>query len=68
MLAPVSVNTRQIRYELRHLGKTYSSDLICYSKMIVELKSVSALTGEHRDSVHGDQRPPRSARELRLHW
>jgi len=34
------------------LKQTYSPDLICFGKIIVELKAVSVLADEHRAQVH----------------
>ena len=39
-------------YKGRRLKQTYSPDLVCFDKIIVELKAVSALTDEHRAQVH----------------
>lgn len=41
-----------LAYKGRPLRQTYSPDLICFGKIIVELKAVSALTDEHRAQVH----------------
>lgn len=41
-----------LSYKGRPLKQTYSPDFICYGKIIVELKAVSALTDEHRAQVH----------------
>lgn len=40
-----------LRYRGRELKKTYEPDLTCFGKIIVELKSVSELTDEHRAQV-----------------
>jgi GxxExxY protein len=37
-----------LRYRGRILKQTYEADYICFEKIIVELKAVSALTDEHR--------------------
>ena len=37
-----------LEYKGRHLKHTYNSDFICYGKIIVEIKSVSQLSDEHR--------------------
>jgi GxxExxY protein len=34
--------------------KTHQPDLVCYGKIIVEIKAVSELTDEHRVQVHND--------------
>ena len=39
-------------YKGRTLKQTYSPDFVCFGKIIVELKAVSALTDEHRAQVH----------------
>jgi len=41
----------KISYKKRKLRKTYKADFICFGKIIVELKTVSALTDEHRAQV-----------------
>ena len=41
-----------LSYKGRVLKQTYEPDFICYGKIIVEIKSVSALTNEHRAQVH----------------
>jgi GxxExxY protein len=33
------------------LGQKYFADFVCYDKIIVELKAVTALTDEHRAQV-----------------
>jgi len=46
----------QVSLALSYKGRTLKSkfipDLICYDKIIVELKAVSALNDEHRAQVH----------------
>jgi GxxExxY protein len=37
-----------LSYRGRILKQTYEADYICFEKMIVELKAVSALTDQHR--------------------
>ena len=37
-----------LTYKGRKLKKTYEADFICFEKVLVELKAVSALTDEHR--------------------
>jgi GxxExxY protein len=37
-----------LSYRGRTLTQTYEPDFVCFSKIIVELKAVSALTDEHR--------------------
>ena len=41
-----------ILYKGRRLSSKYTPDFICYDKIIIELKAVSALTDEHRAQVH----------------
>ena len=38
----------QIHYRERPLKHTYTPDLLCFDKIIVELKAAKALTDEHR--------------------
>lgn len=38
----------QIQYRNRPLKHTYTPDLLCFDKIIVELKAAKALTDEHR--------------------
>jgi GxxExxY protein len=40
-----------LSYKGRPLKTKYQPDLICYDKIVVELKAVSALTDEHRAQV-----------------
>jgi GxxExxY protein len=40
-----------IQYRGRTLKHTYTPDLLCFGKIIVELKAVKALTDEHRAQV-----------------
>jgi GxxExxY protein len=37
-----------LSYRGRILAQTYQADFVCFEKIIVELKAVSALTDEHR--------------------
>ena len=39
-------------YKGRPLKQTYTADLVCFDKIIVELKAVSAITDEHRAQIH----------------
>jgi GxxExxY protein len=41
----------QLSYKGHVLKQTYNPDFICYDKIIVELKALSALSGEHRSQV-----------------
>jgi len=38
-------------YKGEELKQTYKPDLICYDKIIIELKALRDLTGEHRSQV-----------------
>lgn len=40
-----------LSYKGRPLRQTYKPDLICFGKVLVELKAVSALADEHRAQV-----------------
>lgn len=40
-----------LSYKGRSLRQTYEPDFICFGKIILEIKAVSALTGEHRAQV-----------------
>ncbi len=42
----------QIVYKGHTLRQTYKPDFICFGKIIVEIKAVSALDDEHRKQVH----------------
>ena len=52
----------QLSYKERVLKQTYSPDFICFDKIILELKAMSAVTDEHRAQVHNYVR----ATDLRL--
>ena len=41
-----------LTYKGRQLKTKYSPDFVCYDKIVVELKAVSALIDEHRAQVH----------------
>lgn len=41
-----------LEYKGKPLRQTYSPDLICYDRIVVELKAVSKLADEHRAQVH----------------
>ena len=41
----------QLEYKKRVLSQKYRPDVVCYGKMIVELKAVSELVDEHRAQV-----------------
>ena len=47
----VSKPPHSLRYRERTLIHTFAPDFLCYDKIIVELKAVSALTDEHRAQV-----------------
>src|SRR5258708_7293207 len=42
----------KLTYKGRALRQTYTPDFVCYDKIVVELKAVSALADEHRAQVH----------------
>jgi GxxExxY protein len=42
----------ELQYKSRVLKQRYMPDFICYDKIILEIKAVSALTDEHRAQVH----------------
>jgi GxxExxY protein len=42
----------RLEYKKRALKQTCTPDLVCYGKIVVELKAVSALVAEHRAQVH----------------
>ena len=42
----------ELSYKGRPLVQTYAPDLVCFGKIIVELKAVSALADEHRAQLH----------------
>jgi len=41
-------NEVAVSYKGQPLKQTYRTDFVCYGKVIVEIKAVSALTDEHR--------------------
>jgi len=41
-----------LQYKGRRLKQTYSPDFVCFDKIIMEIKAVSALNDEHRAQVH----------------
>ncbi len=41
----------KIKYKNRYLNKTYKPDLICFDKIIIELKGVKSITNEHQAQV-----------------
>jgi GxxExxY protein len=41
-----------LSYKGRELRQTYAPDFICFGKIVVEIKAVSALSDEHRAQVH----------------
>lgn len=42
----------KIYYDGRELRQTYKPDIICYGKIIVELKAVSSLDDSHRSQLY----------------
>ena len=47
----VAQSTLQLKYKGELLCQTYKPDLICFGSIIVELKTVSAINGEHQAQV-----------------
>ena len=41
-----------LRYKHKVLNQKYKPDFICFDKIIVEIKAVNELTGEHHAQVH----------------
>ncbi|MHC4398400.1 MAG: GxxExxY protein [Planctomycetota bacterium] len=41
-----------LSYKGRRLERTYRTDFVCYDKIILEIKAVRELAGEHRAQVH----------------
>jgi GxxExxY protein len=48
----VSQPKLELEYKGQKLRTEYQPDLICFGKIVVELKAVSALADEHRAQVH----------------
>ena len=44
--------TLTLTYKPRDLQQTYQPDFVCYGKIVLEVKAVSALTDEHRAQLH----------------
>ncbi len=42
----------QLDYKQRVLKQVFIPDFVCFEKVIVEIKAVSELCGEHRSQVH----------------
>ena len=42
----------ELHYKGRLLKQKYIPDFLCYDKIVLEIKAVSALTDEHRAQVH----------------
>lgn len=42
----------RLAYKGRNLSSEYVPDLVCFDRVIVELKAVSALSDEHRAQLH----------------
>ena len=42
----------QLQYKGEALGQTYKPDLLCFGKIVVELKAAKQLCNEHRAQVH----------------
>lgn len=41
-----------LSYKGRPLKQTYTPDFVCYGKIVIEIKALSALADEHRAQVH----------------
>ena len=41
----------KLSYKGSELKKTYQADFVCFGRVIVEIKAVSRLTGEHRAQI-----------------
>ena len=41
----------KLKYRGKELSKTYQADFVCFGEVIVEIKAVSRLTGEHRAQI-----------------
>lgn len=48
----VSLPKLELEYKGRKLRSTYQPDVICFDKIVVELKAASKLTDEHRAQLH----------------
>ncbi len=44
--------TLSLTYKAQDLRQTYQPDFVCYGKIVVELRAVSALTDERRAQLH----------------
>ncbi len=44
----VSQPTLELEYKSEKLQQTYKPDMICYDKIIIELKAVKAIAAEHK--------------------
>ncbi len=42
----------ELTYKGRRLRQTYKPDFVCFGKIVLEIKAVSALADEHRAQVH----------------
>jgi len=47
----VAQPTLQLKYKEELLCQTYKPDLICFDSIVVELKAISVITGEHQAQV-----------------
>ena len=41
-------NNLRLKYKGEYLSQTYKPDLICYGRVVIELKAVKEITDEHR--------------------
>lgn len=44
--------TLNLSYKGRPLKQTYTPDFVCYERIVIEIKAISALADEHRAQVH----------------
>jgi len=47
----VAQSTLQLNYKGEALSQIYKPDLICFDSIVIELKAVSAICGEHQAQV-----------------
>ena len=47
----VAQSTLQLKYKGEQFSQTFKPDLICFDSIIVELKAISAISGEHQAQV-----------------
>jgi GxxExxY protein len=54
----VAKKSLRLQYKGRPLQHTYEPDLLCFDKVVVELRAVSALADEHRAQLLNYLMPP----------